>query len=236
MEPVIVSDYDFLTPVYEEGYPKRTRDEDGKWTREERFLIHSSVEDTFIPAVRASSGDLNLVSVEVDDSIAGFPDIHRVTLKWGVPEIEASGWNGIGTNTDYSYESDSQRTEKRLAEHPGMAAITDDADRALLEKYYPVFVVITVTFRKITRIEKGSFTFSESTIIGNTNLKETPEDIADATANRWMNLGRSIRFTAGEYVEITDSWQYDLYEWKGAIGPSYTVAQALAWLKSNGYS
>lgn len=233
---VVLSDFDFLTPVYEDGYPKRTRDEDGKWTKEERFYIKKTVADTFIPEPRASNGSgLNLIGVEVDDGITGYPDLCRVTLKWGVPEIVASGWNGIGTNTDYSYESDSQRTEKRLAEHPGMAAITDEADRALLEKYYPVFVVVTVTFRKITRIEKGSFNFTEAVIVGNTNVKEVPEDIADATANRWMNLGRSIRFTAGEYVEITDSWQYDLYEWKGAIGPSYTVAQALAWLKANGY-
>lgn len=221
---------DFSVPVYAEGYPVSTRDEDGNWERQEKFYIQKSLKDNYIPAYGTENGDgLMIRSVEINEGLAGFPDVCEVLLIWGGLDSGAS-WNGSSNDNETTYESDTARAEKRIEEHPGWEKLAEK-DQELLRKYYPNFAVLTVTFRKTQRKRRSRFNFTENEIVGKVGRLDYPDGLRHADPKKWLNYGRSIRFVKGDSVEITESWQYDLYEWQGSLRPDVTMNDIVKWLK-----
>ena len=53
---------------------------------------------------------------------------------------------------------------------------------------------------------------------------KVPPYLKNAVAKNWKCVGREITWTKKQYVEITDTWQYDFYEWEGTISPFMSAA------------
>ena len=225
----IVGD-DFSAPVYAEGYPVSTRDEDGNWERQEKFYIQKTLKNNYIPDSGTVDDDGFMIrSVEINEGLVGFPDVCEVILIWGGQNFGTS-WNGSNNSNETTYESDTARAEKRIEEHPGWSGLSQE-DQELLRKYYPSFAILTVTFRKTQRKRRSSFKFTEDEVIGKVGRLDSPSGLRNASAKKWLNYGRSIRFVKGDSVEITESWQYDLYEWQGSLRPDVTMDDIVKWLK-----
>ena len=54
---------------------------------------------------------------------------------------------------------------------------------------------------------------------------KTPPYLKDATPENWKCIGREITWTKKQYIEITDTWQYDYYTWEGSISPFMSQKQ-----------
>lgn len=225
--------HDFTTPVFQTGYPKYARDENDNWTRDESFYIRKDLRDSYIPAVGSMDGEGYLSStVNIEEGVPGFPDICRVDIHYKKFSFSES-YNNDGYGSKVTQESTVNRVEKKIEEHPGWKSLTAE-EQATLKGYAPTFVLVTVVYRRVEEVQKSSYKFRESDIIKNVNVIENPEGLLNASANKWMKTARTMRWTKGENLVITDTWQYDEYEWRGTVTPNSNLADILAWLDAEG--
>ena len=220
----------FDTPVSMAGYPLKRRDENGIWQKEERFRIQTGLQGNYIPTHGSTNSEGMVINgVEINEGLEGFPGISEVALTWKYPDINST-WNGSSNEYGTTYESDATRAEKRIEEHPDWPTLSAD-DQTTLKGAFSTFVLVTITYRKIQKKKKSSFRFTEEEIVGNVNQTEAPSGLSGATAAKWMNYGKSIRFIKGDSVEITESWQYDWFNWKGAVTPTMKLTDIVSWVK-----
>lgn len=210
------------------GYPQRTRS-NGVWSKVEKFRIQTALVETNIPAPDAvDSNGLAIRTVDIVDKIEGFPGVSEVTLTWGGEDTSGgASWNGVDNDSSVVYSTETNRQEKNIESHPDWDLLTDEQQKKL-RRAYPVFTLVTVTFRATRRRNKRSFTFTEAEIIGNVDKILPPPALADASVKCWMNMGKQITFTKGENIEIVESWQYDKNEWAGTIKSDTNLAAIVA--------
>lgn len=218
--------HDFKTPLPAEGYPKRTRT-NGIWKRQEKFYIRRDLAERHIPAIGTVDAENFVVgTVEVVEQLHGYPDVEEVTIDWEAVDSNFT-WNGSNNNADLVCESNTSRTERRIEEHPDWKSLTEE-EQKLLRSVYSTFTLISVTFRCTETIAKRNYRFTEEDIVGNVNTIEVPPYLKNAHAGNWMNMGRTVRWTKGENVEITETWQYDMYGWGGTVTPSSNLKDIIA--------
>lgn len=212
---------DCMTRVYQGGYPRKTRDANGKWTLEERFFIHEDALDGEIPAVYARNENLPINSVEITSGIAGYPHLRDVLLVW---REDDGNWNGATNDSSISIRSQGQFTERDIEDHPlwkelgnGGTELTEDQE--MLKYYRPKFGVTSILFIITESKKKSSYKWEQETLIGEMHQIKSPPYLKNANPKCWKCIGREISWTKGGYVEITDTWQYDLYQWEGTVSP-----------------
>lgn len=212
---------DYHSRVYQAGYPRKTRDKDGVWTLEERFYIHADNVDAEIPGTRERKENLPINNVEINSGIHGFPDIREVVLTW---KDDGGDWNGASNNKDITIRSQTQYTERDIEDHPLWGSIASDDDKEMLKHYRPKFGIVSVIYIVTESRKKANYKWYEEELIGDMYQNKVPPYLKNAVAKNWKCIGREITWTKKQYVEITDTWQYDFYEWEGTITPFMSAA------------
>jgi len=214
---------EFSTPELCEGV-RRTRDEAGNWTLEKEYWIAESAIASFLPVPGASlvdaiCGTLYNFGVEITQTAGTTHKIKLTYKKSPVTDPE--------TGTEIIQESATNRTEKKIEEHPGWSALSE-FQQTSLKSFYSTFEVISTTYKRTTRSKASSYTFNEDDVLGNVNSIETPAGLSGATSGKWKNYDKSINYTKKGILETAESWQYDLYDWSGTVTPDSNLASVLA--------
>lgn len=213
---------DYHSRINQPGYPRKTRDKDGVWTLEERFYIHADNVENEIPSVGARNENLPINNVEINGGIAGYPNIREVVLTW---KEDGGDWNGATNNKDITIRTHTQFAERDIEEHPLWKSLTSDDDKEMLKYYRPKFGIGTIIYVVTESRKKANYTWKQTEILGDMYQVKAPPYLKDATPENWKCVGREITWTKKQYVEITDTWQYDYYEWEGSISPFMSQKQ-----------
>jgi hypothetical protein len=214
------------SPVYVKGFPKRTMSANGSWNREEKFRIQSALVNDFLPDPNFTGEDgSELRSIEIIEQMPDAPGLAEVRIVYGSPDNDGAEDVAKSVNS-ITCESEAQRSEKNIEAHPDFNSLTDP-EKIKLKENFSSFPIIAVTYRKITTKAKKKFKFTESTILGNVGGVEAPDGLKNADGTKWMNMGKMIRWTKGENVEITETWQYDKYAWHGSLTEDTDIKQLL---------
>ncbi len=206
--------HDFSTPVIIEGYPRQER-VNGIWANIEKWRIHVDHLEDYLPANNESDEEGRIPGKVTVVPVPAFSGVVEVSFPWKKPETVSLG-SIDRPEGSVIFESEAVLTEKNPESHPDWDG-ADAATQEKIKKNVASFSFVTVTFKRSEIKNKSSFEFTESELLGNVNLKENPTGLTNPTANKWMNMGKTIHWEMGENLEVIETWRYDQNEWEGMI-------------------
>jgi hypothetical protein len=198
------------------GYPRKSRDEAGRWSLE--YMYNVTVADAYTQAPAHNSAPpspentdfptLICTGVEISPGNDPLNAVMRVT--YTTPGT--SGPLPVGTTLR---SSTTAMVERAIDEITSLTASQVENLKAKGRRTVPYF---TVSYRR--RSIDAAFTWNQASIISGVGARSAPTGMTSPTANKWLKTERNLNEleSAGD-VEVEDVWMYDENGWDTTVYP-----------------
>ena len=207
----IVAGVSTSTKILQPGYPKKNRDEAGRWSLEYLYIVEKSAFEDEAPAhgsAAPSPENLSFTTISCNgiEMMTG-EDPHNVFMR--VMYVEPS-YRSFVTGSETVRSSQAVFVE-RSVEQLGLDTLEV---KALKDKNMVTAPYFTVSYHR--RSHDGSFAWNESNIVEGVGKRESPNGMSSATLNLWLKTERGI-IEVDSGVEIDEAWTYDENGWDVTI-------------------
>jgi len=199
------------TKILQAGYPKKNRDEAGRWSLEYLYVVEKSAFESEAPAHGSAAPapenvSFTTISCNGIEMMTG-EDPHNVYMR--VMYVEPS-YRSFVTGSETVRSSQAVFVE-RSVEQLGLG---DSEVKELKNRNIAVVPYFTVSYHR--RSHDGSFAWNETNIVDGLGKREAPDGMSSPTLNLWLKTERSI-VEVDSGVEIDEAWTYDENGWDTTI-------------------
>jgi len=207
----VIAGVSTATKLLQPGYPKKNRDEAGRWSLEYLYIVEKGEYESEAPA-HGAAAPAPEVTTHTTVTCSGIEMVmsdepHNVYMRVFYTE---PSYQSYVTGSD-TVRSSSAAVVWKTVEELGLSGSQTSGLKDKSRKVVPFF---TTSYHR--RSHDGSFTWSEANIVDGVGKRENPDGMSSPTANLWLKTERNITEVDGG-VEVEDAWTYDEKGWDTTV-------------------